>query len=271
MNSLAVVLAVLTYNVHGLDAWLVDDDPVARMPQISERLKRYDIALIQESWSNYDLLARSATHPVHERGNGPDPGPFFQTGLATFARPELLAVSRGSLGACSGWLSGANDCFADKGYLRVRLRLANGLALDFWNLHLDAGGDDGDRAARAAQLDHLVKRVRELSGTQALVVAGDFNLPDETPEDHMLRERFMQALELVDSGARAAPDGRFADKHIDYVLYRDGPGISLQPLEVGEAREFSDGSAPLSDHPALFVKLQVMPVATPGATPVSAP
>jgi len=262
VNALAVVLTVLTYNVHGLDAWLVSDDPIARMPQISERLDKYDVALIQESWSNYDLLARSATHPVRERGNGPDSGPFFQTGLATFARADLLAVSRGSLGACSGWLTGANDCFADKGYLRVRLRLANGLALDFWNLHLDAGDGADDREARAAQLDHLVERVKELSGKQALVIAGDFNLSDETPEDHMLRERFMQALELVDSHARSAPDGRFPDKHIDYVLYRDGPGISLQPLEVGEAREFSDGSAPLSDHPALFVKLQVMPVAT---------
>src|SRR5262249_59183786 len=49
VNSLAVVLAVLTYNVHGLDAWLVDDDPVARMPQISERLERADTALVQGS------------------------------------------------------------------------------------------------------------------------------------------------------------------------------------------------------------------------------
>ena len=260
MKTLAVVLTVLTYNVHGLDAWLVDDDPVARLPQISERIDKYDVALIQEIWSYYDLLSARATHPVRERGNGPHPGALFQTGLASFARPPLVAVSRGSLGACSGWLGGGNDCFADKGYLRVRLRLENGLALDFWNVHLDAREGDGDRAARAAQLDNLVKRVRELSGNRALVIAGDFNLREETPEDHTLLERFIQALELVDSGARSAPDGRFPAKHIDYILFRDGPGIWLEPLEVGEAREFSDGPAPLSDHPALFVKLRATPV-----------
>jgi endonuclease/exonuclease/phosphatase family metal-dependent hydrolase len=269
VKSLAVVLTILTYNVHGLDAWLVDDDPEARLPQISERLDKYDVVFVQEIWSYFDLLSVRATHPVRERGNGPDPGALFQTGLATFARPPLVAVSRGSLGACSGWLSGANDCFADKGYLRVRLRLENGVALDFWNLHLDAGDGEADRAARATQLEHLVERVRALSGHGALVIAGDFNLPAETPEDHMLVERFVQALELVDSGARSAPDGRFADKHIDYILYRDGPGVSLEPLEVGEAREFSDGAAPLSDHPALFMKLQVTPVA--GVGPPSGP
>ena len=115
VKALAVVLTVLSYNVHGLDAWLVDDDPEARLPQISERLDKYDVALIQEIWSYYDLLAARATHPVRERGNGPDPGALFQTGLATFARPPLLAVSRGSLGACSGWLGGANDCSRRQG------------------------------------------------------------------------------------------------------------------------------------------------------------
>lgn len=260
MKALAVVLTVLSYNVHGLDSWLVDDDPVARMPQISERLDRYDVALVQESWSYFDLLASCATQPVRERGNGPSPAALFQTGLVSFARPPLLAVSRGSLGACSGWLTGANDCFADKGYLRLRLRLDNGLALDFWNLHLDAGSGDDDRRAREIQLGHLAERVKELSGDRALVIAGDFNLPAARPEDHTLLERFVQALELVDTGARAAPDGRFAAEQIDYILYRDGPGVALEPVETGEAREFSDGAVPLSDHPALFARFQVVPV-----------
>ena len=161
MNALAVVIAVLSYNVHGLNHWLVDDDPEARMPAISARVNAYDVALIQESWTYWDALAAQVTHSVRERGNGPDPGMFFQTGLTSFARPAFVAVSRGSLGACSGWLGGANECFADKGFLRLRLRLANGVELDFWNLHLDAGDSDDDRAARALQLDSLVARVHE--------------------------------------------------------------------------------------------------------------
>ena len=105
-----------------------------------------------------------------------------------------------------------------------------------------------------------MKRVRELSGTGALVIAGDFNLSADTAEDRALLQRFQQALQLVDSGARSDPAGPFARKRIDYILYRDGPGVWLQPLEVGEAREFADGDAPLSDHPALFVRFEVRPV-----------
>jgi hypothetical protein len=263
VKGLAIVIAVLSYNVHGLDRLIVDDDPEARMPAISSRLNAYDVALIQESWTYWDALASHDTHPVRERGNGPDPGTFFQTGLASFARPAFLAVSRGSLGACSGWLGGANDCLADKGYLRLRLRLANGLALDFWNLHLDAGDSDDDRAARAKQLDSLVARVHALSGEGALVVGGDFNLSAENAADQALLERFRAALGLRDSAARAADDGRFARKHIDYILYREGPGVALAPVEVGEAPEFSNGPAPLSDHPAIFARLRVAPASGP--------
>ncbi|MGH7290609.1 MAG: endonuclease/exonuclease/phosphatase family protein [Myxococcota bacterium] len=257
MKLAALVLSVLSYNVHGLASILVDDDPEARMPRISSRLNAYDVALIQESWTYGEALAASATHPVKERSGEADPGLFFQSGLALFARPPLRAVTRAPLGACAGWLGGANDCFAHKGFLRVRLELASGVEVDFWTLHLDAGGDESDRAARAIQLDRLAARVREISSDGPLVIAGDFNLQESNAADHALLERFSSGLALRDSGARASADGAFPAKHIDYILYRSGAGVALEPLEVGEAREFSDGPTPLSDHPALFARFAV--------------
>lgn len=257
MTLAALVVAVLSYNVHGLASVLVDDDPVARMPEISARLNAYDVALVQESWAYTDALASRATHAVVERSGRVDPGVFLQTGLVSFARSRLRAVSRASLGACSGWLGGANDCLADKGFLRVRLALANGAEVDFWNLHLDAGRDESDRQARATQLENLATRVRSASGDGPLVIAGDFNLDAGDPADRALLERFTGALGLVDSGARAADDGAFAGKHIDYIFYRGGAGVALQAVEAGEAREFSDGPTPQSDHPALFARIRV--------------
>src|SRR5262249_56648602 len=73
VRALYVAITVLTYNVHSLHRWLVSDDPEARMPEISSRLNAYDVALVQESWTYWDALASRATHPVHERGNGPHP------------------------------------------------------------------------------------------------------------------------------------------------------------------------------------------------------
>ncbi|MEX2207359.1 MAG: endonuclease/exonuclease/phosphatase family protein [Myxococcota bacterium] len=259
----ALLLTVLCYNVHGLLDLLVDDDPASRMPEIGRRLNAYDVALVQESWSYFDSLTAQATHGTVERNGGVDTGFLFQTGLATFARPRLRAVTRGSLGACAGWLDRANDCFADKGFLRVRLALENGAELDFWNLHLDAGDDPSDRAARDAQLRLLAERVQKLSGAGALVVAGDFNLDESEPADRVLLERFTRALALSDSGARAAADGPFAHKRIDFILYRSGAGAALEPESAGEAREFSAGPTPLSDHPALFARLRVSPASGP--------
>jgi endonuclease/exonuclease/phosphatase family metal-dependent hydrolase len=252
-----LLITVLSYNVHGLPSLIVADDPEARMPEISARLNRYDVALVQESWSHGEALAAQSTHEVKERSGGIDTGLLFQTGLVTFARPRLRAVTRGSLGACAGWLDRANDCLADKGFLRVRLALENGAELDFWNLHLDAGQDATDREARDVQLRRLAKRVREVSGDGPLVVAGDFNLDEANPADRALLARFAGELSLADSGARAAAVGAFAHKQIDFILYRSGGEVALEPEEVGEAREFSDGPTPLSDHPALFARLRV--------------
>lgn len=257
MKLEALLLSVLCYNVHGLSSVIVDDEPEARMPAISTRLNAYDVALVQESWSYGEALGAQATHAVVERGGRIDPSVFFQTGLVTFARPRLRAVTRGSLGACSGWLAGANDCFADKGFLRLRLALANGAEVDFWNLHLDAGSGDGDREARAVQLANLEARVRALSRDGPLVIAGDFNLDEGNPADRALLDDFTRALALVDSGARSAKDGAFARKHIDYIFTRSGVGVELATVESGEARELTDGPTPLSDHPALYARIRV--------------
>jgi endonuclease/exonuclease/phosphatase family metal-dependent hydrolase len=257
VKVLYVVITVLTYNVHGLDRWLVSDDPEARMPEISSRLNAYDVALLQEAWTYWDGLSSRATHPVRERGNGPNPPVFFQSGLATFARPALRAVSRGSLGACAGWLDGANDCFADKGYLRTKLRLAPGIDVDFWDLHLDAGHSGADRAAREKQLAALVERVRTLSGDAPLVLAGDFNSEASDPADAALLARFVADVGLRDTGARSDPTGAFARKQIDYIFVRDGRGIRFEVERTGEAREFVAGGKPLSDHPALRARLRV--------------
>jgi hypothetical protein len=253
----ALVVTVLCYNVRGLPDLVAGDDPASRMRAISQRLDTYDVALVQESWAHGEILAAQAGHATRERSGGVDTGLLFQTGLATFARPRLRAVTRGSLGACAGWLGGANDCLADKGFLRVRLRLENGAEVDFWNLHLDAGRGAADREARDAQLRRLAERVGRVSGSGALVVAGDFNLDETDDADRALLSRFAGELGLRDSGARSDPDGAFASKRIDFILYRSGAGVALEPEATGEAREFAEGPTPLSDHPALYARLRV--------------
>ena len=260
-----VELAVLSYNTHGLAAWVAGDDPEARFPEISRRLNGYDVALIQEDWEYHELLRKHAVHRVIERGNSaqllmgviPLKNGSGLTSLVRLEPDAVTRVVREPYDICSGWLSGANDCLATKGFLLVRLRLAPGVEVDVVQTHMDAGRGADDRRARQLQLARLSERLGEISAGRALVVAGDFNLNHAEPEDRELLEWFMPELGLADSGAR--PQGP-AWKRIDYILYRSGEDVALELAEAGEALEFVHDGQPLSDHPALFARLRLRSV-----------
>ncbi len=260
-----IELSILSYNTHGLAAWIARDDPEARFPEISRLLNGYDVALIQEDWEYHELLTEHAVHRVVERGNDGERLlgvlPLFNgSGLTSLVRLEpdaVTQVTREPYGTCSGWLGGANDCLATKGFLLVRLRLAEGIEVDVVQTHLDAGRGDGDRAARARQLALLAQRLTELSDGRPLVVAGDLNLHHDVSADRELLERFMSALGLADSGAKPADAARW--RRVDYVLYRSGGDVALELIEAGEALEFAHEGKPLSDHPALFARLRLRP------------
>lgn len=267
----SVELSLVSYNVHGLPSWLAFDDPPARMNIIGPLLARYDVALVQEDWSHHEALAAATGGIEVRRGNGPRGAvlaslvPFCGTcgsGLASFSGlfARLPVTDEAApLPGCSGWLSGANDCFATKGFLRVRLALTPAIDLDVVNLHLDAGSGPEDQAVRRGQLDALAARLAQTSAGRALVVAGDFNLNlDDSPSREIL-DTFRERLALVDAGARPttpyAEGGRWM--RVDHIFFRGGATVRVDALEAGEASEFVRNGVPLSDHPAVSVRLRL--------------
>lgn len=259
----SVEFTLLSYNVRGLPSWAAGDAPERRSPAISKRARRYDVILFQEDFQHHDTLVGALEHPMRERGNGSRlllsrVIPWIGgSGLTTLARGASIRgeVSREPLPGCSGWVGSGMDCWATKGLLRVGLALGSGLELEVYNTHLDAGREASDRSARAEQLEALAARIEALSPKGALIVAGDLNLRETSPEDRALLDRFRGRLRLRDSEAR----GRAAvwPHRIDYILYRDGPRETLRVLGAGEAREFSDTDPPLSDHPALYAHFEL--------------
>ncbi len=250
---------VLSYNTHGLITWVAGDDPATRFPIIGDKTNAYHVALLQEDFSHHAALRQGTRQPIVERGNPSRFGSWCLvcsgSGLTTLSRWGMenlvQAVSR-AYGQCAGWIGGANDCLATKGFQRMRLRLPGGAELDFVNTHLDAGDGVEDREARRRQLDLLRRSLEAEVAGEPLILAGDLNLDAAVPEDVALRDAFTDALGLANSGARGG--SRWAT--LDYIFYRSGGGLELEVVEAGEDTSFVHEEAPLSDHPAIFARFR---------------
>mgnify|MGYP001826557104 CR=1 FL=1 len=250
---------VLSYNTHGLNVWVAGDDPTARFPIIGEKSNAYDVALLQEDFSHHAALRQGARQPIVERGNPSRFGGWCLicsgsglTILSRWGRENLVESVSRAYGQCSGWISGASDCLATKGFQRMRIRLPGGAELDFVNTHLDAGREAEDREVRRGQLELLRRSIEAEVEQGPLILAGDLNLLAADPEDAALRDAFTSALGLADSGAR----GGSRWPTLDYIFYRSGGGLELEVVEAGEDLSFVHGEAPLSDHPAIFTRFR---------------
>jgi len=269
---------VLSYNTHGLPSWIAGDDPEFRFPRIGALSNAYDVVLLQEDFDHHDALRSETRHGFVERGNPSREGLHCWvscsgsglTFLSSLPRERIRRIDNLPYGACYGWLGNANDCLATKGFQHARVEAADDLTMHIVNTHLDAGDAPEDREVRRRQLAILRDHLVENASDEALIVAGDLNLDDADPDDVRLRDSFVSALGLADSGARAAPGSAW--EVLDYLYYRSGNETALRVLEAGEATEFREAGAPLSDHPALFVRIEAYRrLAVPPSTGITAP
>ena len=255
-------LKLLVYNTHGLPAVFSKDDPVQRFPEIGKQMRRYQLALLQEDFAHHEaLLDTLAASSVAVRGNESRFSlcPFCSgSGLTMISNLEQewqLEIQAEAFDTCAGWLRGLNDCFATKGFQLSRMDTPSGKRFFVVNTHLDAGRTTSDRQARATQLKQIVAKVKKEAAGEALIVAGDLNLDWEDPQDRALLEAFRKELGLINSGQEVQADSGWPI--LDYIFYRNGRATTLEVLETGEDKAFQNDVGPLSDHPALFIRLLI--------------
>jgi endonuclease/exonuclease/phosphatase family metal-dependent hydrolase len=165
-----------------------------------------------------------------------------------FSRLPFAEPTRTAWAECHGVTDSFFDCLTPKGLLRTSVELSPGLALDVYDVHLDAGWSPADRLARAAQLEQLTRAIRNHSTGRAVLVAGDFNL---SPAE-------LDALDRLESEAgvrdvcRAL--GCSEPRRIDRILFRSSAALELAPTAWRAERGFVDAQGrPLSDHAPVAV------------------
>jgi endonuclease/exonuclease/phosphatase family metal-dependent hydrolase len=166
-----------------------------------------------------------------------------------------IEVQNEAYETCSGWLRGANDCFAYKGFQIIKITTPQKKKFYIVNTHMDAGRRDSDRASRKIQLEHIVSTIEQREIKEALIVAGDLNLNSKDPQDVLLLEKFKKKLKLNDSFEGYEISKKWSI--LDYILYRQGSEVKFKLLSVGEDESFITEEGPLSDHPALFLELSI--------------
>ncbi|QJT04887.1 endonuclease [Streptomyces asoensis] len=158
---------VLTYNVAGLPEGLSSGHPATNTPLISPRLAAYDIINVQEDFNYHAALYAGDNHPYRTATSG---GAGIGDGLNTLSDYAFEDFERVRWSDCTG-----TNCLTPKGFTLSRVRLAEGVFVDLYNVHTNADDSDDALAARRANIEQLSDFIQANSSGNAVLVMGDTN------------------------------------------------------------------------------------------------
>ncbi|KAG6839970.1 hypothetical protein C0991_009949 [Blastosporella zonata] len=260
--------SLLSYNVAGLPELLSSGNPVVDTPLISPRLKPYNIINVQEDFNYHADLYANDTHAFRTPTSG---GAGIGSGLNTLSDFPYIDFVRVKWNDCN--LSGG-DCLTPKGFTFMRIRVSDGLWIDHYNLHADAGDENGDLLARQSNLGQVSSFIQAQSIGMPVVVMGDTNTRYTRVTDSESLHSLIDANGLTDAWVSTDRGGSFpvegadalvcdfpfaagtaqaqmvACEVVDKTFVRSSSTASVKSLAYkNENDAFVDSAgAPLSDH-----------------------
>ncbi|KAL4802831.1 Endonuclease/exonuclease/phosphatase [Aspergillus unguis] len=258
--------SILSFNVAGLPAILngndVPGDKTTNTEIIGERFAEYgyDVIHVQEDFNYHAALYSTDTHPYRTATSGGVP---FGSGLNTLSNFNWTDFERIKWETCSE-ASGA-DCLTPKGFTVMRVRVDEGVYVDAYNLHTDAGSEDEDVTARSANLQQVADYISTNSIGNAVLVYGDTNARYTSSGENIRVFDTQEGMadpwvELILSGTEPTegtdaikcdnPTSTDTCEVVDKIFYRSGPALALAATSWAyEDEKFlqANGSI-LSDH-----------------------
>jgi endonuclease/exonuclease/phosphatase family metal-dependent hydrolase len=248
---------VLTYNVAGLPEGLSSSHPAVNTPLISPRLGAYDIVNVQEDFNYHAALYADDGHPYRTATSG---GAGIGDGLNTLSDFPFEDFERVKWNDCTG-----TNCLTPKGFSLARVRLAEGVFVDLYNLHPNADDTDDALAARRANIEQLSAFIQANSAGNAVIVMGDTNTRYTRTGDNI--RTLAEGNGLTDAWVRLVKGGtapaQGADpllcptsaptndcEVVDKVLYRGSRLLSLNATRYNDewAKFLDSAGGNLSDH-----------------------
>jgi hypothetical protein len=129
-------------NAIGLPALISSGDPATYSVDVGKRIGDGDIVNLHEDF-NYHAQLYSENSHEHRT-------PTSAASHSLFPFLSVSGLERIKWSECSNFDSA--DCMTPKGLTMVEVQLADGVAIDVYNLHTDTGVTDADQKARASNL-----------------------------------------------------------------------------------------------------------------------
>ncbi|KAF9698559.1 hypothetical protein EKO04_003874 [Ascochyta lentis] len=262
---------ILTFNVAGLPDVLngndVPGDKTTNTARIGQLFTQHDMDLIhvQEDFNYHATLYANDKHPYRTATSGGVP---VGSGLNTLSNFPYTDFERVKWNQCSTFDSA--DCLTPKGFTFMRVKFAEGVWVDAYNLHADAGTTTADLSARASNLRQVSDHIKTNSIGNPVIVFGDSNtrytrtsdIPGVFGTENSMKDVW---IELVRKGTppTAGSDALLCDnpspnttcETVDKVWYRGSSAVSLQATTFDYAGDMflqEDGNI-LSDHNPVLV------------------
>lgn len=130
----------LSFNVAGLPAILnsndVPGDKTTNTASIGQKFAQYgfDIIHVQEDFNYHATLYANDNHTYRTPTSG---GALFGSGLNTMSNFDWVDFERTKWATCSD--ASGSDCLTPKGFTFMRVKVSEGVWVDCYNLHADAG------------------------------------------------------------------------------------------------------------------------------------
>lgn len=253
---------VLCYNVAGLPEIISSSNPSENTQLISPKLNDYDVVSVQEDFAYHSELISAAEHAYVTPHSGNVP---LGDGMNFLSKFPLLEIVRYTWEDRHGIINDGADQLTPKGILYSSMELQPGFFIDIYNLHADAGTDEGSMAARRSNMLQLGRLIRERSVGKAVIVMGDTN-SRYTREGDNFQTAVLEPnglsdpwIDIIRGGdvpaigdALMDPDNlNSADNEVvDKIWYRSGINIGLNAESYALLyREFVNSKGnQLSDH-----------------------
>ncbi len=239
------VLRLLTYNVSGIPLMgtfqgTAKSSGNQKSAGIGALLNGLDVDIIgvQEDFNYHKGLAENMpAFPYQTVTSGGIPA---GDGLNFFAKKPLYNVTRTAWESTYGVLSGSTDRLAQKGFIYTVAEIAEGVYIDLYVLHADAGVDFKSVEARADNFRQMARHINARTQDRAVVAIGDFNFMYARCLVDDLYGNLIKPTGLKDLWIELRNDGRYEYgdgagwnptlwDSLDRILYKNGGGVEFTP------------------------------------------